>query len=80
MARRPNLAAVDLKDAGKPGAEKEHAQGRRAQTLRLPDDYWFRLRVLAAMRRTTMVDLVRQALDDMFRHTSQQEKDALELP
>ena len=79
MARRPNLAAVDLKDTGKPAEPKEHARGRKAKTLRLPDDYWFRLHVLAALRRTTMVELVQQSLDEMFTKTTKQEKDALQL-
>jgi hypothetical protein len=78
MGRRPNLATVDLKGTGKPGPKPR--PGMRAQTLRLPEDYWFRLRVLAALRRTTMVELVQQALDESFKKLSKEERDTLKLP
>jgi hypothetical protein len=66
MARRPNLSAVDLKDTGKPAAAKEHARGRKAQTLRLPPEYWRRLRIAAAVLDTSQIAIVQQALDDWF--------------
>jgi hypothetical protein len=75
MARRPNLAAVDLKDTGKPADERD--DGKTAQTMRLPSEYWRRLRVLAAMRDTTMVGLVQVSLDELFKKLSAQERAAL---
>jgi hypothetical protein len=78
MARRPNLAAVDLKKEPGKAASKERP-GMRAQTLRLPADYWFRLRVLAALRQTTMVELVQQALDEAFKKITPQERSALKM-
>lgn len=76
MARRPNLAALDLKEVGKRPPE-ERDDGKAAQTLRLPPEYWRRLRVLAAMRDTTMVGLVQVSLDEFFKHLSPQERVAL---
>jgi transposase len=69
MAKRPNLASVDLIDQPRrrPGRPRvENPESRRAQTLRLPDEYWHRLRISAALRKTTGVAIVRQALDDWF--------------
>jgi hypothetical protein len=76
MARRTSLAAVDLKPAAKP-AETARDDGKEAQTLRLPGEYWHRARVLAAMRRTTMVGLVQAGLDEVFKKLSDQERAAL---
>jgi hypothetical protein len=75
MARRPNLAALDLKDAKPAQAAKD--DGKEAQTLRLPAEYWHRARVLAAMRRTTMVGLVQTGLDEVFKKLTDQERGAL---
>ena len=76
MARRPNLAAVDLKEDGRrPVVERD--DGKSAQTMRLPPEYWRRLRVLAAMRDTTMVGLVQVSLDELFKKLSAQERAAL---
>jgi hypothetical protein len=36
MARRPNLAAVDLKDDGRQAEERD--DGKTAQTMRLPSE------------------------------------------
>lgn len=70
MAKRPNLAAVDLKAGSKPAAgnaaPKEHARGRKAQTLRLPPEYWRKLRIAAAIRDTSQIAIVQQALDQWF--------------
>ena len=79
MARRPNLAALDLKDAakGRPDPAEERDDGKTAQTMRLPPEYWRRLRVLAAMRDTTMVGLVQVSLDELFKKLSPQERAAL---
>jgi hypothetical protein len=80
MARRTSLAAVDLK-AGAPAASVAAARedGKEAQTLRLPGEYWHRAKVLAAMRRTTMVGLVQAGLDEVFRKLSEKERAALDL-
>jgi hypothetical protein len=76
MARRTSLAAVDLKAEAKP-AEPAKDDGKEAQTLRLPGEYWHRARVLAAMRRTTMVGLVQAGLDEVFKKLTDQERAAL---
>ena len=76
MARRPNLAAVDLKEDTKQPAQNRD-DGKEAQTLRLPAEYWHRARILAAMRRTTMVGLVQIGLDEVFKKLSDQERAAL---
>jgi hypothetical protein len=76
MARRPNLAAVDLKESAKPAAQTRD-DGKEAQTLRLPAEYWHRARILAAMRRTTMVGLVQIGLDEVFKKLTAQERAAI---
>jgi hypothetical protein len=76
MARRTSLAAVDLKPAGKP-TETARDDGKEAQTLRLPAEYWQRIRILAAMRRTTMVGLVQIGLDEVLKKLTAQERAAL---
>jgi hypothetical protein len=75
MARRPNLAAVDLKERAKPAQTRD--DGKEAQTLRLPAEYWHRARIVAAMRRTTMVGLVQIGLDEVFKKLSAQERAAI---
>jgi hypothetical protein len=75
MARRPNLAAVDLKENAKPAQTRD--DGKEAQTLRLPAEYWHRARILAAMRRTTMVGLVQIGLDEVFKKLTDQERAAI---
>jgi len=65
MARRPNLSAVDLSDTSKP-APTEHAKGRKAQTLRLPPQYWRKLRIAAAVMETSQVAIAQQALNEWF--------------
>jgi hypothetical protein len=75
MARRTSLAAVNLKDTGQPAPPRD--DGKEAQTLRLPAEYWHRTRVLAAMRRTTMVGLVQIGLDEVFKKLTPQERAAL---
>jgi hypothetical protein len=75
MARRPNLAAVDLKESVRPAQTRD--DGKEAQTLRLPAEYWHRARILAAMRRTTMVGLVQIGLDEVFKKLTDQERAAI---
>jgi hypothetical protein len=79
MARRTSLAAVNLKDTGQPAAATARDDGKEAQTLRLPAEYWHRARVLAAMRRTTMVGLVQLGLDEVFKKVTAQERAALDM-
>jgi len=66
MAKRPNLGTVDptRRRGGEP--PREHAAGRKAQTLRLPPEYWRRLRIAAALKDTTQVAIVVEALDAWF--------------
>jgi len=66
MAKRPNLAAVDLTRRAGGEPPREHAPGRKAQTLRLPPEYWRKLRIAAALQDTTQVAIVTQALDAWF--------------
>jgi hypothetical protein len=79
MARRTSLAAVDLKAGVTPAVATARDDGKEAQTLRLPGEYWHRTRVLAAMRRTTMVGLVQAGLDEVFRKLSEKERAALDM-
>jgi hypothetical protein len=58
---------------------RRHEDGKAAQTLRLPAEYWYRVRVLAALRRTTMVGLVQLSLDELFKKLTPQERSALGL-
>lgn len=66
MAKRPNLAALNLSSRASADQPREHAAGRKAQTLRLPPEYWRKLRIAAALRDTTQVEIVTQALDAWF--------------
>jgi predicted HicB family RNase H-like nuclease len=67
MARRPNLSAVDLKDTStQRPAPAEPARTSKAQTLRLPPEYWRRLRIAAAIQDTSQIAIVQKALDDWF--------------
>jgi predicted HicB family RNase H-like nuclease len=69
MAKRPNLSAVDLKDTStQRAAPAEPARNSKAQTLRLPPEYWRRLRIAAAIADTSQISIVQKALDDWFKH------------
>jgi hypothetical protein len=64
MAKRPNLSSVDLTGTQRPPTEP--ARNSKAQTLRLPPEYWRRLRIAAAIQDTSQIAIVQKALDDWF--------------
>jgi hypothetical protein len=64
MAKRPNLAAVDLKDSTK--EKLEASRNSVAQTMRLPPEYWDRVKKAAAAYRTSQLEIVKLALDGWF--------------
>jgi hypothetical protein len=73
MAKRPNLAAVDLtptKRIGRPpklpGSPEPDRGGKKAGTVRLPPEDWRRLRVQAALLDTSQLELVHRALHEWF--------------
>jgi len=67
MAKRPNLAAVPLKDTSTQRPDTaEPTRNSKAQTLRLPPEYWRRLRIAAAIQDASQVAIVQKALDDWF--------------
>jgi hypothetical protein len=67
MAKRPNLSAVDLKDTStQRSAPAEPARNSKAQTLRLPPEYWSRVKKAASAFETSQLAIVKQALDQWF--------------
>jgi hypothetical protein len=66
MARRPNLAAIDLKNPSKQPPPDADRGRKRASTLRLPPETWHRLRILAAVRNTSQLAIVEEALTQYF--------------
>jgi hypothetical protein len=75
MARRPSRAAVDLtaspkRPVGRPrkpaDAPEPDRGGKRAGTIRLPPEDWRRLRIMAAVRDTSMLEIVHLALTEWF--------------
>jgi hypothetical protein len=71
MAKRPNLAAVDLKNTGKSQPERD-GDGKKAQTVRLSEEVLEGLRVRAALFKTTQASLVEQYVKEGFeRHPVQ---------
>jgi hypothetical protein len=62
MAKRPNLSAADLKDTStQRPAPAEPARNSKAQTLRLPPEYWRRLRTAAAIQDMSQIAIVQKA-------------------
>lgn len=68
--KRTSLSAVDLTEQPRrrPGRPRKEATEDRGEagTLRLPEEFWYRLRVAAAIRRTTMAAIVQEALQRWF--------------
>jgi hypothetical protein len=61
MAKRPKLSAVDLTDTStQRSAPAEPARNSKAQTLRLPPDYWRRLLIAAAIQDTSQIAIVQR--------------------
>lgn len=61
---RTNLATLNLRDAGKPAEPKEHAPGKRANTVRLPTADWEILRHAAAILDTDQGNILHAALHE----------------
>jgi hypothetical protein len=47
--------------------QREHANGRTANTLRLPAEVWKRLRIAAVINDTSQAEIVIEALNEWFR-------------
>jgi len=64
LAARVDAAPAKKRGRGRP--RKEIVDQKQATTLRLPPDYLRRLRIAAAIRGTTSVAIIQQAIDGWF--------------
>lgn len=70
MAKRPNLAAVDLKAGRTPTAEP--ARNKRANTFRLPEETSEQLRVTAAILDTDQSAIIAKAVAEWIERNREQ--------